>query len=835
MSYPFLTSVNKPSRYLGTEINSVHKDWQTAQLHVALVFPDLYEIGMSYLGLSILYDILNRQEQVLAERVFAPDLDLERLLHAHSHPLLSLESRRPLKDFDLIGFTLPYELCYSNILTILATSNIPFRASDRDRGYPVIIAGGSCAVNPEPVADFFDAIMIGDGEDAVLEIADIVSEWKDSGRTKAALLDDLSQVEGLYVPSLFQVHYGTNGAPERIEGIKPGYSKISRRVIPDLNGAPYPLSPIVPFTRPVHDRISLEISRGCTRGCRFCQAGIVYRPVREREPGEILRLAEKTLASTGHEEISLLSLSTGDYSNISPLLKVLMDRFACEYVAVSMPSLRVGTVTPEIMAEIKRVRKTGFTLAPEAGTKRLRDVINKNISEEDLLDTAGEAFDAGWNLLKLYFMIGLPTETKEDLDGIAELAKKVLKAGGKGKRRAQVNIGISTFVPKAHTPFQWQAQIGLEESLSRLNYLKSSLRDRRIQVKWHDPHQSHLEGVFARGGRELSGLIERAHALGCRLDGWGDHFQFALWQKAAEEADINFEWHMRPRETGRFLPWNHIDSHVSEEYLRAEAQKAYRGEVTPDCRKAGCLQCGVCGNERNLHISEPFSDTYAVKSKGPIQKEYTKIRINYGKLEEARFLSHLELTRLFVRGFRRAGLNVEYSQGFHPMPKISFSPALPIGTESVAEFINLSVWSGTKLSGLLPVLQKEMPLGIVLYNLQKIPTGMVRPGLNYYRVRSTEDIFNAVLIKSFLNAEAFNIERKRKGHTGTVDIRPLVSSLYYIDSRTVAFSVSNVQEPGAKPAEMMQAIFSLSDKNVEELRILKLPGYPETEQICQQN
>ncbi|MFH1147081.1 MAG: TIGR03960 family B12-binding radical SAM protein [Pseudomonadota bacterium] len=815
MAYPFLAKVRKPSQYLGTEINSVHKDWDGAKVRVALVFPDLYDVGMSHLGLAILYHILNSREEFLAERAFAPDTDLEALLRDRKHPLLSLESGTPLKDFDIIGFTLPYELCYTNVLTVLDTAGIPFYAEKRDSDWPLIIGGGACAVNPEPVADFFDAFLIGDGEEAVIEIAETYGRWKEGGGDKRLLLRDLSGIEGMYVPSFCE----SSGSNQDV---------IRRRIVADLDRAAFPIRPVVPYAKPVHDRISLEISRGCTRGCRFCQAGVIYRPVRERKAETCLGLAEKCLSETGYEEISLLSLSTGDYGNLQPLLKALMNRHSRDHVAVSMPSLRVGTLTPEIMAEIKRVRKTGFTLAPEAGTARLRAVINKNISEQDLLETAREAFGAGWNLLKLYFMIGLPAERSEDLDGIAELAMRVLDCGRGSSRRCHINLGISTFVPKPHTPFQWQPQVGIEESRNRLDHIRKKLRSRQIELKWHDPKQSFLEGVFARGDRKLARFIEYAYGVGCRLDGWGDYFQFSRWRRAAEETGIDLDHYLRARGYEESLPWSHIDCLVSREFLLGEANKAVAGEMTPDCRTAGCVLCGVCnGKERKMRLSPSFVPQYSPMKTEERDGEPLLLRIHYGKLESARFLGHLELTRIFSRALRRIGLNLSYSQGFHPMPKIVFSPALPVGTESLAEYIDLEIEGHVGISRLKETVQEELPEGFVVYKVEKTTGAVPAGGVTHYIVRSSSGVFVAPAIEHFLSAEKYPISQDRKDRIRTVDIRLLVKNIEYIDGQTITLSVADIQAAGAKPAEILKHVFNLSDTDILELRIVKLPERPE--------
>ena len=502
-----LPFVEKPSRYLGSEINIVRKDPGRVKLRFVLAFPDLYEIGTSHFGMQILYHILNADPDIAAERVFAPGMDMETILRNTGRPLFSLESRESISRFDIIGFSLLYELNYTNILTILDLAHIPFLASERSPAHPLIIAGGPCTCNPEPVAEFFDAIVVGEGEDVILEMTAAWLRWKEDARSeKESLLKRWSQIEGVYIPSFFKFRIDDRG----IQTVTPRYSnytKIRRAIVPDLDKISFPEKPIIPFGNPVHDRLRLEVSRGCTRGCRFCQAGMIYRPVRERSPEHLLSLSANSIAATGYEDISLLSLSTGDYGCIIPLMERLMARFASEHVAVSLPSLRAGTLTPELMKLIKKVRKTGFTIAPEAGSQRLRDVINKNISEKEIVDTVKDAFNLGWQVIKLYFMIGLPTETDEDLEALVGLVKKLRKIKDPNGRRGKINVSVATFIPKSHTPFQWAGQISLAESQSKINWLHHQLRLPGIQFKWQNPEVSRLEGLWARGDRRLSRLL----------------------------------------------------------------------------------------------------------------------------------------------------------------------------------------------------------------------------------------------------------------------------------------------------------------------------------------
>ena len=589
-----LPLVRKPGQYVGGELHAVSGRFDVDHLNVCLIFPDLYEIGMSHQGLQILYHILNDRERVAAHRAYVPDVDMEKELRDQGLPLFSLEAKVSLAAYDVLGITLPYELCYSNILTVLDLAGLPLRAEARTEEHPLILGGGSCSLNPEPVAEFFDAIVLGDGEEIIVEIAELLLRAKDEQWGRPTVLERLARIPGIYVPSLFQPRY-EQGRLIAINALLPDYPSVKKRVLPQLHAAPYLHQPLVPVVKPVHDRLGVEIARGCTRGCRFCQAGITYRPVRERTLDEIMELADQGITHSGFDELALLSLSTGDFSCLGALMAALMDRFADDFVSVSMPSMRVGTLTPEVMAQIKRVRKTGFTIAPEAGTDRLRQVINKGITEEDLLTTCRDAFSLGWKLIKLYFMVGLPTETETDVEAIVDLAKKARNRGGQGKGRpVQINLGVATFIPKPHTPFQWEPQISLEESKRRINRLKQMLPRQGFKIKWHDPEQSLLEGVFSRGDRRLSRLLETAWNKGARLDSWSEHFNLERWRQAAAECDLDLEDYLRRREIGEILPWEHLHSGVDRSFLEAEYGKSLQQEYTPDCRNHGCQGCGLC-------------------------------------------------------------------------------------------------------------------------------------------------------------------------------------------------------------------------------------------------
>lgn len=600
-----LALVQKPLRYVGNEYNVVKKDWDQVKLRTLFAFPDLYEVGMSHLGLRILYHLVNDQPDYLMERVFAVWTDMEEALRSKGLPLYSLESYRPIAQFDAIGFTLQYEMSYTNILSILALGNIPFEADKRNDDYPIIMGGGPCAYNPEPLVGIFDLFVLGEGEEVILEIFELMARHREKrgGRQdKKILLKELSAIRGVYVPAYYTPSYDFQGKLEKIKAHEnTGAQRIVKRVVKDLDQAYFPVKPIVPYMEIVHDRIMLEVLRGCTRGCRFCQAGMIYRPVRERSSEVLDKQAHQLVTATGYNEISLTSLSTSDYTCVSPLIKGLVDKYEDEKVGISLPSLRVDSFSLDLAKEVQRVRKTGLTFAPEAGTQRLRDVINKGVTEEDLLQVTSTAFAAGWTQIKLYFMIGLPTETFADLDGIADLAYKVLHNGVRilrengQHRQPKVTVSVSSFVPKAHTPFQWEGQDSLDLLKEKQLYLRAKIKDRRITYNYHEAELSLLEAVFARGDRRITSLLVKAWEKGCKFDSWSEHFRYDLWLEACGELGIEPQtvasaaW-----EYNDVLPWEHLDMGVAKKYLWQEREKAYQTAVTGDCRFANCTICGVC-------------------------------------------------------------------------------------------------------------------------------------------------------------------------------------------------------------------------------------------------
>ena len=586
-----LKRVEKPARYTGGEVNSVIKNPAEADVRFAFAFPDTYEIGMSYMGLQILYNILNMQDYVYCERVFAPAMDMEKLMREENVPLFSIETKTPIKEFDILGFTLQYEMSYTNILNMLNLAGIPMMSAVRDDSYPLLVAGGPCAFNPEPLADFFDLFLIGDGEEVLPAITDLYRKCD----SKKEFLKKACQMTGVYVPSFYDVKYNEDGTVAAyIKKYENAPEKVGKCLIDDIEPLPFPTKNIVPFIDVVHDRASVESFRGCTRGCRFCQAGMIYRPVRERKPETILALAEEQLKNTGHEELSLLSLSTSDHSCFEPLALELVKKCAEKHVNLSLPSLRLDSFSFNVLNEIQKYKKSGLTFAPEAGTQRLRNVINKSITEEDIYGAVRKAIELGWKQIKLYFMIGLPTETYEDLDGIAEIAKNILdinyEINGRKGGRFNVTVSVSNFVPKPHTPFQWFGQNTYEEFIEKHKYLSEKLRMKNVTFHYHDSPISVLEAVFARGDRKTGKLLVQAYENGCVFDSWSEFFNMEGWEKAFKQTGLSKDFYAtRHRTYDEVMPWDIIDSYISKDFLISENEKSV---ITRDCR-SGCVGCGI--------------------------------------------------------------------------------------------------------------------------------------------------------------------------------------------------------------------------------------------------
>ncbi len=793
-----LPVVSKPSRYIGMEWNAIKKDPSLAKVKIALAFPDTYEIGMSHLGLKILYQVLNRRPEFLAERVYAPWVDAERLFRERRIPLCSHESGYSLADFDLIGFTLQYELSYTTILNMLDLAGIPVKSEQRRERDPFVIAGGPVAFNPEPIADFIDMFLLGDAEEAILEVCESVCRWKASGGRREELLEAWAKIQGCYVPALHR------GEP------------IRKRTAIRLDGIDYGAFP-VPFMEIVHDRANIEVMRGCTQGCRFCQAGYLYRPLRERSAEEIRQMTRQAIRGTGYEEVSLASLSIADLTVLPDLVPPLMDELLPEKISLSLPSLRVEALNrfPQVADEIGRVRKTGFTIAPEAGSKRLRKVINKEgFDEEQIFTAVKNAARSGWESVKFYFMIGLPTETQEDLDEMVRVARESARiARAESVRGFGLTVSTSSFVPKPHTPFQWFAMETMEVLKEKQHYLRRKLREANVSYKWHDVGSSFLEAVFSLGDRSLGRVIQRGYELGCRFDGWTEHLKFEKWMQAFRETGIDpAAIAYRARGLDEPLPWDHIDIGVSKKFLQREYKKALEVRGTPDCHVAPCSACGeicmpnwptwaekvgmkvssfesrVSGSRCVVPSAEPETRNRKPETRGeaPVQR----IRFVFQKMGDLRFLSHLEVMKALSRALRRAQVPMAYSQGYNPQPKLSFALALPVGVEGWQELADLDLTVAMAPEELVARVNRHLATELHLVRAWEVPltapslTPSVREAV--YQVwmplnGSGPDIRarlgSPALCDEWLSRPTIFVIVQRKEKLVEVDVRPLIREL----------------------------------------------------------
>ncbi|MDI6786018.1 MAG: TIGR03960 family B12-binding radical SAM protein [bacterium] len=760
--YSLLNEVYKPGRYLGREVNSIKKRCNSETVKFVLAFPDLYEIGMSHLGLQILYNILNKEKDVLAERVYMPDLDFIEKLRNNRISLFSLESRREIAKFDIVGFSLQNELNYTNVLAMIELSHIPIYAKDRKSNHPLIIAGGPCVSNPEPVAEFFDFICLGEGEEVILEIVNLYKEYKNLKRKD--LLWKFAQIEGIYVPCFYEA------VKEKEEVfVIPKYkqisSKIKKRKIKDLNKVKYPIAQLIPLVETVHNRAVLEIERGCTGGCRFCHSGMINRPVRGKDKDNIIKNVWKIIKNTGFREISLLALSVTDFCGAIDLLKVLIDSFKEKKITVSFPSMRANEKVLELAKVASIIKKTGITIAPEAGTDRMRKIINKKITREEIINLTKEVFKMGYQSIKLYFMIGLPFENEKDIAGIIDLVKEIRSYGGKKKR---IRVSISSFIPKPHTPFQWEGHNTIQEIKRKQKMLIENTRGKGIELSWHQLEQSIVEAALARGDRKIAAVIKKAYKYGCFYDSWSDRFNYKLWETSFKEEGLSLSnYAFKKIDFKSKLPWDHIDMGVNKKYLVKEYLKATKGEESSDCRYGKCFNCGACEikekkdrikNKRRT-ICKDASVLTGLKS--PMHK----VRFRYQKLKDMKFLSQLDVTRIIKQMLQLAELPIVIKEGFNPQIKISFGRALPLGIESICEHYDVFLWERIDLDRAINKMNKKLPLGL------KVLDG-------HYISLKEESIF------STMNTGIFEIEVSLNKKLKTVEDR---IKEYYNNSHKIYF------------------------------------------------
>ena len=812
-----LARVEKPSRYLGTEVNAIHKDRATVEVRITLVFPDLYDLGLGNLGLHILYAVVNQLPWASCERAYSPGLDMEAALRSRGLPLFALESKDGLSEFDLVGFTLQSELTFTNILCAIELGGIPLHAADRGDEDPLVCAGGPAVFNPEPLVPFIDFFVIGDGEDAILEICEVLRANR--GATRSVRLSALARLVGVYVPALYPFETLADGR------ILPPLDAvpIRKRLTRDLNGATYPVEAVVPFTAQVHDRASLEVLRGCTQGCRFCQAGMTTRPVRERSLENVDRLMDRMLDATGYEEVSLVSLSTCDYSRVRQLVENTVAKARARKVSVSLPSLRLDSFSVELADMVAETRRTGLTVAPEAASPRLRALINKWIPDEGLLDMCEGAFARGWTHVKFYFMIGLPTERDDDILAIADLTRRALGVGRNHRRDARIHLGVSTFVPKPFTPFQWAAQILPRETARRQDILGGALpRGGGVKFGRHEPEETFLEGLVSRSDRRAGALIEAAYRRGARFDAWREHRNMEAWYGAIDDTSFDVEAALGAREVTDRLPWDHLDVFVSKAWLADDWQRAMELKHAQDCRHRKCHHCGVIDADRPLcaemlrdHVkARPLEKTWErrplpVVAEPPVAQ---RLWFRISRTGTARFLSHLEVQSAWHRALRRAGAPLSHSQGFHPHPKVAFSSALPTFEESLGEVMDVSLIRREDAAALARRLSDTVPAGFGVLGVREVPlnapSAMSLVGGASYGI-VFPDLTRAELIAAvdrLVSATSLPLVRtKGKGETVAIDYRPMVSQLVVRDGDASAVDVVlvTVDGKGARPRELV--------------------------------
>ena len=816
----FVQQIEKPARYVGGEWGQVQKSWDTTRIRVCLAFPDIYDIGMSHLGTRILYRELNAPEDMLCERAFVPWTDMEEALRARKLPIVSLENAKALRDFHVVGISLQHELVYTNVLTLLDLGGIPLRSATRGETDPLVLGGGSVASHPEPVAPFFDAFVLGDGEQKAVEVARRWVDDLEKGVPRDQRLRNLAALGGVYVPSLYAYRFDAQARREVVE--RPLHEEapmpVVRAFVEDLDAYPFPTEFPSGGPEAVFDRLSIELARGCSQGCRFCQAGMIFRPERERKPSDVVEAIRKSLAHNGQDELSLTSLSPADYSAIAPLVRTVTEHPDLANVAVNVSSLRAYGLDDATLNEIRRVRASNLTFAPEAGTQRLRDVINKNVTEEQLLSTVQRVVERGWERVKLYFMIGLPTETQEDVDGIVDLTAKargVARGARKKGRPTQVTASASTFVPKPHTPFQWSPMVDLDAVKEKHRKLVVRSRDRKVDIKMHEPHGSVLEGVLSRGDHRLADVIEDAWRAGSRFDAWDGSVKWDVWVEAMQRHGLEVAAYLTEMDVEAPLPWSHLDMGVNLDFLRKEREKSLRpkttlpclrpADATSDSTKLVCYQCGAeCDLEQAAQrradamteLSKPAvavaEPAVAVAESGlapPNKQEPMRYRLQYEKLGRAFLLGHLDLVREVPRILRRAGTPLSYSQGFHPKPVMTFGPALSLGVPSFEEYVDIKTTQPVELEGWVERLNAVCPVGVRFLEAIALTPGVpvVVNALSEADVLLGFDpeAIDALggpdwlqgKLASILAAESLPVARRSKKKDRTVDIRPYILQL----------------------------------------------------------
>ncbi|MBD3168773.1 MAG: TIGR03960 family B12-binding radical SAM protein [candidate division Zixibacteria bacterium] len=813
-----LPLVQKPARYAGGELGSIKKD-PSGKLKFCLCFPDLYEIGMSNLGMQIIYHRINSFENALCERAFSAAPDFEEKLKEHNVPLYSLESFMPLREFDFVGFSVEYELAYSNILDMLDLARIPLKSAERSGNDPIIIAGGPAILNPEPIADFIDAFFIGDGEEIVSDIIERADSDRYRDADRHGKLKILSDIGGCYIPGFYK--WDNNGSLIPVENGIP--EKIRVRACSELKNDYYPYSPIIPNIETVHDRLTVELMRGCPRGCRFCQAGYQYRPRRERPPEDIIRQVKDVLAKTGYDEVSLQSLSSTDYSQLEGLLSRLNSILSGKRVSLALPSFRSGTLSVDTLKKLDSGRRTGITMAPEAGTQRLRDVVNKDITEDEIIETAEMVFSNGWNNIKLYFMIGLPTETAEDIQGIIKLIRDIESIARKYGGRNKVNVTISPFVPKPLTPFQWEKQITLEEILEKYRLLRTGLKSKKIDVRFHHAENSVIEGILCRGGRELGDVLRKIHEYRLRLQSWSEYFDYDRWLMALRYCEVDYQKILGGYEEDNILPWSHVTKGIPERFFKSEKEKAYRNEPL---RK----RSGKTGSEKQISEKSADSGSFGRKKRKTqnsttLQLPESVVRIRWTRDESLRFLSHKDNIRLFQRAIRRADLPVEYSQGFSPRPKLSFGPPLAVGFTSEDEYIDIKLNQPFQNSMLVD-LQKTLPDGIELKDAVSGNAFMnsVSKLINLQKYIITTDYDLKPEIINEL-PEQIIARRVKDNDEFEIDIRPGLHDIKILDNNRIEL-VNYLNRPGVgRPVEYLVYLLNVPEKQAQTAKFHRVQQY----------